>query len=54
MPNPPVLDGDDGLGSEVLHQRNLLVGERTYFLPVNSDRTDQHMKMSTVSSSFPR
>ena len=25
---PRVLDGDDGLGGEVLHQRDLLVGER--------------------------
>ena len=29
---PRVLDGDDGLGGEVLHQRDLFVGERTDFL----------------------
>ena len=33
---PRVLDGDDGLGGEVLHQLDLLVGERADFLAVNA------------------
>ena len=32
---PRVLDGDDSLGGEVLHQLDLLVGERTNLLAVN-------------------
>ena len=32
---PRVLDGDDGLSGEVLHQLDLLVGERTHLLAVN-------------------
>ena len=35
---PRVLDGDDGLGSEVLDQRDLLISERTNFLAVNDER----------------
>ena len=31
---PRVLDGDDGLGGEVRHQRNLLVGERAHLWTV--------------------
>ena len=38
---PSVLDGDDGLGSEVRDQRDLLVGKRTDFLAENGERTDQ-------------
>ena len=33
---PRILDGDDGLGGEVLDQLDLLVGERPYFLTVNT------------------
>ena len=32
---PRVLDGDDGLRGEVLHQLDLLVGERTDFLAID-------------------
>ena len=38
---PRVLDGDDGLGGEVLDQLDLLVGERTNLLAVDGDRADQ-------------
>ncbi len=38
---PRVLDGDDGLGREVLHQLDLLVGERAYLLAVDDDCADQ-------------
>ena len=38
---PRILDGDDGLGGEVLHQFDLLVGEWPYLLAVDHDRTDQ-------------
>src|SRR5215467_642027 len=37
---PRVLDGDNGLGGEVLHQRYLLVREWPDFLPVNGNSTD--------------
>ena len=35
-----VLDGDDGLGGEMLHQLDLFVGERTNFLSVEKDSAD--------------
>ena len=38
---PRVLDGDDGLRGEVLHQLDLLVGERPDFLAVDGDGADQ-------------
>src|SRR5262249_26022289 len=38
---PRILDVDDGLGGEVLHQFDLLVGERSDFLAVDGDRSDQ-------------
>ena len=38
---PRVLDGDDGLGGEVLHQLDLLVGERPHLLAVDGDGADQ-------------
>ena len=38
---PRVLDGDDGLGGEVLHQRNLLVGKRPDLLAVDGYCADQ-------------
>ena len=38
---PRVLDGDDGLGGEVLHQLDLLVGERPHLLAVDDDGADQ-------------
>src|SRR5262245_29606019 len=37
---PRVLDSNDRLGGEVLHQLNLLSGERLDFLAVNSDDAD--------------
>ncbi len=40
---PGVFDGDDGLGGEVPHQRNLLIGERPDFLSVDDDTADQHI-----------
>ena len=36
-----VLDGDDGLGGEVLQQLYLLVRERPHLLPVNPDDANQ-------------
>ena len=38
---PRVLDGDDGLGGEVLHQLDLLVGERPHLLAIDDDGADQ-------------
>src|SRR6516162_9378986 len=38
---PRVLDGDDGLGSEVLYQLNLLVGEWADFLAIDRNSADQ-------------
>src|SRR6516225_5506846 len=38
---PRVLDGDDGLRSKVLHQFDLLVGERANFLAKDGEGTDQ-------------
>ena len=38
---PRVLDGDDGLRGEVLHQLDLLVGERANLLAVDDDGADQ-------------
>src|SRR5262249_8756082 len=38
---PCVLDGDDGLVGEVLHQLDLPIGERTDLLAVNAERTNQ-------------
>ena len=42
---PCVLDGDDGLGGEVLNQCDLLVGERPNFLPIDA-------RLPTSSSSL--
>ena len=36
---PRILDGDDGLSSEVLHQRDLLVGKWLHLLTVNVNST---------------
>ena len=41
LEQPRVLDGDDGLGGEVLDQLNLLVGKGTNFLTVDGDGADQ-------------
>src|SRR5262249_33857999 len=38
---PRVLDGDDSLGSKVLNQFDLLIGERQNLLPVYADCSDQ-------------
>ena len=38
---PRVLDGDHGLRGEVLHQLDLLVGERAHLLAVDDDGADQ-------------
>ena len=38
---PRVLDGDHGLGGEILDQLDLLVGEREHLLPVDADDADQ-------------
>ena len=38
---PRVLDGDDGLRGEVLHQIDLLVGERPHLLPIHGNCTDE-------------
>src|SRR5215471_2014461 len=36
-----VLDGDDGLGREVLHQFNLFIGEGTYLCAIDEKGTKQ-------------
>ena len=36
-----VLDGDDGLVGEILHQLDLLVGERPHLLTIDDDGADQ-------------
>ena len=38
---PRVLDGDDGLRGEVLHQRDLFVGKGPNLLAVDGDGADQ-------------
>jgi len=38
---PRVLDRDDGLGREVLYQRDLFVSEWACLLPINDDSADQ-------------
>ena len=38
---PRVLDGDDGLGGEVLQQLDLLVGERPHLLAVDAEHADK-------------
>ena len=35
-----ILDGDDGLGGEVLNQLDLLIGEGTDLLAIDDDRAD--------------
>ena len=42
---PRVLDGDDRLGGEVLHQLDLLVGERTDLLAIDGDGADQLLSL---------
>ena len=37
---PRVLDGDHGLGGEVLHQRDLLVAEGPHLLAINDDNAN--------------
>ena len=56
---PRVLDGDDGLGGEVLNQLDLLVGEWTYLLAIDDEGADQlvvlehrHAKNSTAAAEF--
>jgi hypothetical protein len=38
-----VLDGNDGLGCEVLHQRDLLVSEGPHLLAVDTERTHKFL-----------
>src|SRR5262249_60083433 len=38
---PSILDGYDSLGSEVLNQLDLLVGERSHLLAVNADHANE-------------
>ena len=38
---PRVLDGDDGLLSEIAHQLDLLVGEGPHLLTINGDDSNQ-------------
>src|SRR5262249_48496397 len=38
---PRVLDGDDGLVCEILHQRDLLIGKWSDLLAINSNPADQ-------------
>ena len=51
---PRVLDGDDGLGGEVLHQRDLLVGEWPNFLAVDRDCPTSSSSLSIGTSSMVR
>jgi hypothetical protein len=39
---PRILDRDNGLGGEVLHEGDLLVCERSDFLAVDGQSTEQH------------
>ena len=41
LEQPRVLDRDDGLGGEVLHQLDLLFGERTNLGPIDADGADR-------------
>src|SRR6516165_8362933 len=43
MEQPRVLDGDDGLGGEVLKQLDLLFGKWLHLLPVNVDGADERI-----------
>src|SRR4030095_4712835 len=38
---PRVLDGDDGLSSEVLQQLDVFFGERLYLLAIHVNRADE-------------
>src|SRR6185437_10505401 len=38
---PRILDGDNGLRGEILHQLDLLLGKREHLLTVNGDRADR-------------
>ena len=40
LEQPRILDGDDGLGGEVLHQFNLLICEWPHLLAVNDNCAD--------------
>jgi hypothetical protein len=40
-----ILDGDDGLGGEILDQLDLLFSERPYLLTINTDYTDQFISL---------
>src|SRR5262249_46281883 len=40
---PRILDGDDGLGSEILDQLNLLLGKRQDLLTIDIDRADHRV-----------
>ena len=40
---PRILDGDDGLGGEILNQFDLLVGEWPDLLSIDDDCADQHV-----------
>src|SRR6185312_2380164 len=41
LQEPRVLDGNDRLGSEVLHERDLLIGERPHLLAVHTESAEQ-------------
>ena len=55
---PRVLDGDDGLRGEVLHQRDLFVGERAHVLAVDDESPDQitvlEIRTATCDRAPPR
>ena len=36
-----ILDGDDGLGGKILHQLDLLIGERPHLLAIDADHTNK-------------
>ena len=51
---PRVLDGDDGLRGEILHQLDLLVGERAHLLAINTEGADQSSSLSIGTPSVHR
>jgi hypothetical protein len=45
-----VLDRDNGLRGEVLHQRDLLVCERSNFLAIDGQRSEQHFVLAKCNN----
>jgi hypothetical protein len=49
---PRVLDGDHGLGGEILDQLDLLVGERAHLLTIDGDNTDELLLLQHRHSGY--